>query len=197
MKISELQNHIKASISQCLVDEGFLAVKKQTFYNQKNNIIRIVHIDFLDKKNASYFNSNTASFSLMLGVHFNFENHTDFHPKEYESHIRGCLLRNFSQKHPMDLKGFAFFHPERKRRDIWWIKNDASDLESLLDKANSAIDKNAVRWLEKFSDVNYVIKFLQKKKEIDSHRGGPFGFGPPGSPLRSNLIKQLQNKIKE
>ena len=93
MNISKIQNQIKDSISKCLLDKGFSVEKSPTFYNLKNNIIRIIDINFLDKKNAAYFNSNTASFNLDLGINFN--NKSDYYQKEYESHIRGCLIKIF------------------------------------------------------------------------------------------------------
>ncbi|MGA1871050.1 MAG: DUF4304 domain-containing protein [bacterium] len=197
MKIFEIQNKIQNYIGQCLSNKGFDIDNTPTFYNLKDDIIRIIHISFLRRRDASYFNSNTASFNLNLGVNYNFKNIKDFHPKEYESHIRGCLLKDFSQKNPMNLKGFPLFHPERKRRDIWWVENNASNLEHLLANVSRIIDKNAIKWLDNFSDIAFTIRFLKKKKEIDSWKGGPFGFGSIVSPYRLHLIKQLQKKQKQ
>ncbi|MGD8912339.1 MAG: hypothetical protein PVJ68_06300 [Candidatus Thiodiazotropha sp.] len=193
MKISDIQKEIKDSISHRLESKGFFVDKSPTFYNIKDNLIRIVHIDFLSRKNATYFQSNTASFTLNLGVNYNIENKANFYPNEHDSHIKGCIIRTFRQKSPMDLKGFPLLHPERRRRDIWWVYRDASNLNNLLSNAVRVLDRKAIQWLERYSDIDFVIRVLQSKKEIDPWKGGPFGMGKIGCPYRNDLIKELKN----
>ena len=191
MKISEIQNEIKASISSCYASLGFNVSKSPTFYYCKESLLKIASIDFLSKTNAHYFNSNSASFTLGIGIYFNFENQNIF-PKEYECQVHGVLLRDFRQKNPMDLSGFPLFHPERKRRDIWWVEKDGKSLDKLLINASRIINKNAIKWLDKFSDPDYLVRYLKIGKEIDSWKGGPFGFGAIGSPFRQDAINKLE-----
>ena len=189
--ISENQKQIKSTLSACCLALGFDISKSPSFYNCRKDIVRIVHIDFLNKNNAAYFNSNTASFTLNLGIFFDLSDHQNLYPKEYEAQIRGKAERDFHQKHPMNLKGFPLFHPERRRRDIWWVEKDGANLDFILVNASRIITQKAIGWLDKYSDINYIIDFLKNKKEIDS---GPFGFGVIGSPCRQNLINRLENK---
>ncbi len=191
--ITEIQQQIKSALSDCFLALGFNISKSPTFYHYQNDIVRIVHIDFLSKNNASYFNSNTASFILNLGIYFNLSDQKNLYPKEYEAQIRGILERDFHQKNLMNLKGFSLFHPERRRHDIWWVEKDGSNLEFLLSNASRVIRKGAIKWLNKYSEIKQVINYLKKKREINKC---PFGFGAIGSPCRLNLIKQLENKIK-
>lgn len=194
MKISELKKKIKDSLSDCCSAIGFDIETSPTFYNTKNNIIRIIHIDFLKNNHAAYFNSNTASFSINLGVFFNFEGKINYHPKEYEADIRGHVLRDFRQKKPMNLKGFSFFHPERRRRDIWWVQADGANLDDLLTNARRAVKANALKWLDKYSNIDFAINFLTKKQETEVWQEGPWGVGSIGSPMRQDLIHELKQK---
>lgn len=190
----DLKNQIKSSLADCCSTIGFDVSKNPTFYNQLKDIVRIIHIDFLNVKNATYFNSNTTSFTINLGIYFIFENQNNIYPKEYEAQIRGTLIKDFYQKNPMGLKCFSLFHPERRRRDIWWVEKDGSNLEALLAHASRIIKNKAMIWLDSFSDIEYAIKYLKTKKEVESWKGGPFGFGVIGSPCRQNLINSIENK---
>ncbi|MDY0360760.1 MAG: DUF4304 domain-containing protein [Desulforegulaceae bacterium] len=189
MTISQLQKEISNSLSECCLSIGFDIDNATTFYNTKKNIIRLFHIDFLNSKNAAYFNTSTASFSLNIGIFFNFlENVTN--PKEYEAHFRGQILRNFYQKHPMDLKKFSWLHPERWRRDIWWVDKDGKNLKNILLSSRRLTKDKVLNWLDKYSDIDKAIWFLKNKKE--NFKGGPFGFGNIKSPCRLKLIKNLE-----
>ena len=168
---------------------GFDVDSAPTFYNRKGWIIRVFHIDFLNSKNAAYFNSNTASFTLNIGVFFNFQD-TISKPKEYESHIRGQILRDFRQKNPMNLKEFGWFHPERWRRDIWWVDKDGQNLKHILVSSCRLTENKALKWLDKYSDLDHAIWLLKSKKE--NLKGGPFSFGSIGSSCRLELIKKLE-----
>lgn len=194
IKISDLQKRIKDSLSDCCRSIGFNIEASPTFYNAKNDIIRILHIDFLNRRHAEYFNSNTASFTINLGVFFNFEGKISFYPKEYEAHIRGHIIKDFRQTNPMDLKGFSLFHPEKRRRDIWWVESDGSNLDYLLTNAGRLLKAKAVRWLDKYSDIDYVIYFLETKHGTEVWQEGPWGLGSIGSPGRQNLIEKLKTK---
>ncbi|KQC12296.1 MAG: hypothetical protein APR63_02840 [Desulfuromonas sp. SDB] len=178
------------------MDKNFKSTHPQTFHRFTPDVIEIFSIKFLDKHNAAYFNTNTASFSLNLGIYFNFEEKSEFHPQEYHAHIRGCLTRNFYQKHPMDLNGFSLFHPERFRRDLWWVDGDGSNLKSVTVNAVKRINTKADPWFNRHSKVDYVLKYLKTKPEQEPHKGGPFGFGSINSPARLNLIQQLENKCR-
>lgn len=196
MKISELRKYIHNSLSKCLLDKNFKSLHPQTFQRFTPDVIEIFSIKFLDKHNAAYFNTNTASFSLNLGIYFNFEERTDFYPQEYHAHIRGCLTRNFYQKHPMDLKGFSLLHPERCRKDLWWVNRDGSNLKSVTVNAVKRINTKVDSWFIRYSTIEYVLKFLKTNYEQEPHKGGPFGFGSINSPARLNLIQQLENKYR-
>jgi hypothetical protein len=196
--ISEIQNQIRLSLSNCCSSIGFDVANNPTFYNHLNinKTVRIIHIDFLNAKSAAFFNSNTASFILNLGIYFNTENQNNLYPKEYEAQIRGTLIKDFRQKNPKDLNGLPLFHPERRRRDIWWVEKDEMKLDGLLANASRIITNNAMKWLDKYSNIEYIISYLKKKNVIDQWKGGPFGFGSIGSPFRQNLIKQLETKTR-
>ena len=193
-KYSELQNKILLSISNCCFSIGFTIEASPTFYNTQNDIIRILHVDFLNKKNSSYFNSNTASFSLNLGVFFNFEEDISNIPKEYDAQIRGHLIKDFRQKSPMNLKGFSLFHPERRRRDIWWVEPNGINIDYLINNATRIIEKKAIKWLDKYSDIDFVIEFLKTKKGTEVWQEGPWIISPIGSQYRIDLIDKLKLK---
>jgi hypothetical protein len=193
MNISEMQNQIVLSLSFCFSNIGFETDKKPVFYKRLKNAVTVGQINFLDTKSASCFNSNTASFTINLGIYFICENHDNPLPKEHECDVRGILLRNFYQKNPMNLKGFSFFHPERRRQDIWWVEKDGSNLNGILSNASWIVCGMAEDWINKYTDIKYILHYLKKKNEKSPVKGGPFGFGAIGSPQRQSLIEKIAN----
>lgn len=194
MRISEIRQKILSSLSDNLADLGFDTLRCPTFYNFREDIVRIIHIDFLSNEAAAYFRSTTASFQINLAVFLNLAEIKNQYPKEYEAEIRGHLIRDFRQKHPMGLKGYSLFHPDRRRKDIWWIEKDGENLNQILDNASRLIYENAMDWLNKYSDIDFLADFLKKKKENEPWKGGPFGFGAIGSASRKKIVLGLERK---
>ena len=111
-KIGDFKNHIIEVFSDTLKSIGFDTDYPPTFYCSLSDVIQIVHLGFLTKDQARYFNSNTASFTINLGLFYPFieSNNLNRLPKEYECHVRGIISKNFFQKSPMSTKGYSFFH---------------------------------------------------------------------------------------
>ncbi len=193
-KIHDIRNQIILVFSNTLKYRGFDVAHPPTFYYSSNDVIQIVHLGFLTRDQARYFNSNTDSFTIYLGLFYIFitSNPPSSLPKEYECQVRGYVNRNFFQKHPMPMKGYSFFHPERWRRDIWWVEKNGSNLDKVIYNANKLLETKAMKWLNKYSDLQTIYNFLQFRNEKSN---GPFGFGTKGSPARKNLIEAIEKRL--
>jgi hypothetical protein len=188
--IATLREQIGKTLSTCLHKQGFTSEYQPTFYRYYADVVHVVHIAFLSRRHAAYFTSNTASFSLCVGVYFNVDHLEHPTPQEYECQIRGILLRNFPQSSPMH--HVSWRHPDKRRRDMWWVDRDGGNLERVLHHAGEVIAASAGSWCEKYSDLAMLLRFLRKAHEKDAWKGGPFGFGSKNSPARHSIIQQLE-----
>lgn len=135
MKLKELQDAIRAGISPLLTRAGF-EHHDSAFYRSQPDVIQVATIGCLSKRDAHYFQTNTASFSMGLGIYYTFLPWQDaLHitadpfrerpmdkpfPHEYECRLRRCLLRDFDQSprlEPEDVPETASW-TDRLRR--WW-----------------------------------------------------------------------------
>jgi hypothetical protein len=103
--LKEMQNKIKDSLLLFLLESGF-TFHNLAFYHHTTDLIKVIQLQHLSPNLARYFGTNTATFSIRLGIFYNFipiehkvtKNKEVFLPKEYECHIRRTLLRDFEQE---------------------------------------------------------------------------------------------------
>ena len=167
VSISEIRKRIVNEIADCLSDIGFTSGKEQTFYTVSEGTIHVVKICFLDRRHAAYFGSNTASFSLELGVFYTFvpfsrdiagyDEDSEVFPKHYECHIRGCLLRDIPQIAP--------------------------SLDYAWDEETQAAIKNAQRWWSSFPKHRAWLSFLWRKNKHSDNRDDIWWVDSSGSNL--------------
>lgn len=204
ISINDLRNKVVNEILVCLRGVGFTSENGHSFYAQSKDAIQVIEICFLDRRHAAYFGSNTASFSLELGVFFSFitpsENNGQSHtnqillPKIFECHIRGTLLRDISQKKLR--KELSCTGPDERRRDIWWVERSGANIDEVLGSATRVIRKRAKQWLERFADIHYAYKYLKRGEGKNSWQGGPFNLGRKGCPFRQKLMRHLATRLK-
>ena len=157
VSIGEIRNRIVHDIADCLSELGFTSEKEYTFYALSKVTTHVVKICFLDRRHAASFGSNTASFSLELGVFYTFvpssrdvarsDTDSDLFPKHYECHFRGNLLRDIPQSEPC--------------RDYAW------------DEETQVAIKGARKWLASFLKQRYGYRarlscLWRKRKHSDS-----------------------------
>lgn len=190
--ITLIRTRIAARMQEACRQCGFCVDQDLTFRDWGQHVVRIIHVGFFTTAQAAYFKSTTASFTVALGVYFNFDGHEQPKPKEFEAHLRGNVLRGYHQTNPLDLRGFSLFHPERWRRDVWWVDKDGGNADKIADMAAAQIGNQAMTWLKTYSNIDYALNHIRKKKETQTWQKGPFGFGAPGSTARTQLIDNLK-----
>ena len=225
MKIREIKNKIKETVSLTLLDSGF-TFYHFGFYCHATELIKVIHLQHFDTNMASQLGTNTASFSIRLGIFYNFiplqyeiarnEDKGVLLPKEYECHIRRTLLRDFKQeakgKDPLNIdretkrdilkylekfpnlkpkKNNQLFTDSQDLRDIWYVENDGSNLDIIIEGIKRVIFKEGMKWFEKFSDFTYTYKYLRQKQENDY----AFNFGTRDSPARNYLLGYFARRL--
>ncbi|MDI6401107.1 DUF4304 domain-containing protein [Balneolaceae bacterium ANBcel3] len=198
--ITELRTTIAAFVGATLQKLEFKTDFNPVFYRHQEMATYMISVTFLKRHQASYFSSNTASFCLETGIYFQKQQAPDqMHvPSIPECHVRGNILRTFKQVHPLKAsRKLGWFHPEYKRKDIWWVDREGEHLDALLDKIPFHLERYGLPWLETYSDPAYILWVLKKKKECDPHTEGPFNIGKKGSPARLELIQHLQELTGE
>jgi hypothetical protein len=99
----------------------------------------------------------TFSFGINLGVYFDFHRPSPDaspieRPKEYEATIRLHALKTLQQ---------PFFnpygkHPGRDRRDVFFVLEDGSNLDEVIDDAREVLERHALPTLRHYDDPLYA-----------------------------------------
>ena len=85
-------------------------------------------------------------------------------------------------------------HPDKQRRDIWWVEQDGSNLDAIIKNGVRVLQSKSMDWLDKYADVNFALQYVRRKKEKETWQGGPLGFGPVDSVPRNRLIQLLEER---
>ena len=85
-----------------------------------------------------------------------------FVPEIEDCHIRSELLCTLDQS---TLKKVLFNPANRKRKDIWWIEKDGSNVEEVVNNIKDAFLKQGVSWFKKFNDLRLALREIEKERD--------------------------------
>lgn len=199
--VKDIKQEIENDLSPFISQVGFV-FHDGAWYSGNEDLIKVMQIQHFTIDLARFFKTNTATFNLNLGVYYKFitkinegefKNGKDepLFPKAYECHIRRCLLRSFIQNPPnKDLNQI-----DRRRRDIWYINEDASNLNVIIDEVKKVVASEGMRWFEQFSDLSFAFKHIKSGSEGNAWEGKPFGLGARNSPIRRRYIKNFSSRL--
>ena len=161
---------------------GFVRSTSRTFWRTAATRVEVLNFQSFNSYLARVLGCTTYSFGVNLGSflpeippQYEMERIKEAEgklwPQEYECHLRGHLLRGFSQ-------------PELRRRDIWFVDPHGKYLEKAIRDVRGSIIRQAFPWYEGLRDSERVLDILLHKPE-DMRR--LWGFGRNPSPLRSYM----------
>jgi hypothetical protein len=192
-QVGDVRSVIQGEIGEELASLGLSPADDGAFAMQRLNVLQMACVSFLDQAHAGRFNTSTASFSLELGVLFPFiptvsgaVASIDPPPPIHQCHVRTILTRQIAQVAPAKIR----FSVSGRRKDIWWVDAAGTATREVVIDARAQLRRLAPLWLDRFSGIPFVIRYLQWAPSW--WPGAPFGIGARGSPLRRRLIAALQ-----
>jgi len=188
----EVNKVIRMIFSPVLRENGFSSFLTRNNWGWHEHSIWVLNINSV----GNYFSQVTGwppmSIVVNLGVYYDFipeefpehiENRIKKNkvgrliPKEYECHARASLLCTLDQS---NLKKNLSNPAETKRRDIWWVKPDGSNVEEVVTNIkdsflngnvtsfgpyNEDISLSGVEWFRKLSDLEYVFNAFEDRQD--------------------------------
>jgi hypothetical protein len=190
MESKVVNKAIRSEIIPFLKANGFNISSGRSFWRHLENKIDVLNFQSFNSYLASKVECTTFSFGVNLGcfyysIPFQFGNdrlkkkNDLLCPREFECHIRRHLLKNFEQE-------------QLKRRDIWYVKEDGSNLEDVIIDAKGVIISDGLKWFTDYNNLEHVLDLLLYKQE---DMDGTWGFGAKGSPIRHFLCGFISKKV--
>ena len=173
---SIVNKEIRSVIRPLLQDAGFTHFTARTAWRYSGQKIDVVNFQSFNSYLANSLGCTTYSFCVRLGCSFEAIPRSErvkrkdgsLRPEEYECHFRRPLQKTIRQ-------------PNLKRTDVWYVDPSGQNLKIVIEDARKAILEQGMRWFSRFTDLNEVLRTLQKDSE--SHEGTS-GFGTKTSPCR-------------
>ncbi|WP_341201449.1 DUF4304 domain-containing protein [Planomicrobium okeanokoites] len=168
----EVNKVIRELLSPVLKENGFTKVNTRNNFAWIDNSIWVLNITAVGR----YFSDVTGwppmSIHVDLGIYYNFipvisdrikiEEDGRIFPKSHQCHLQGELLSTLDQmKYMSNLSNPA----EQKRKDLWWIEPDGSNVEEVIENVKQSFLTDGINWFRKNTDIEQA--FMEIEKEHD------------------------------
>jgi len=147
--------------------------------------IHVVNFQSFSSYLANGVGCTTFSFALNLGIFFRAipayypatkGPDPSIKPQEYHCHFRHRLLKGFEQR-------------VLPRRDTWYVDPDGSNLLECLADARTAIEREGLRWFDRFRSLEYVLELLRDQDQL------PEVHATRTSPARKYMIGHIARRL--
>lgn len=174
---------VRQRVWHSLKGEGFTRFTSRTGWRVGNTAINVVNFQSFNRYLADTLGCTTFSFGVNLGVYYpSIDGRpwasspaSDF-PEEYACHVRKHLTKDIKQE-------------EFPRLDVWYVANDGTNLEEVVDDAGATIRREGLPWLDQLSSLSNALQVFMER---ESTGGGGFGGedygGALGSPARLEAV---------
>lgn len=190
MDSSAVSEEFKAKIGPILKLSGFTRFQTRRAWRIQAHTIEVLSVRSFRPDMALSFGCTPYSFSVECGVYY-----PSIHgltqpptplpelPKESACQARCRLLKSLSQ-------------PELARRDIWYVREDGSNLEEVLGDCRKAIGEQGLPWLTGYSDLEKAWKAFKERpeSEYESFQGV---VGSPGRDLVLRGIRSVLDTLRD
>lgn len=185
VSIATLRKRLIGLINLYLQDLGFDKFQGTTAWRHLSTRIEIVNLDFVRPSDTKIIGCTSASFSLNGGICF-------------KAVPLSCKIRvPFSEwlPPPYQMRKFhrrTIDQAELSRRDIWFIREDGSNLENCVADAIKVLREESEPWFLRFRDDRAVLQaLLHEPDEADELGLLLSSNGTLGCPFRNNLIAYI------
>lgn len=165
----DVDKMLRKIIFPCLKENGFTEVKGRNAWGWHEDCIWVFNIRSIGKAHSIITNWPEDSISVYLGIYYTYLPHIIeakkdknglLHPKECECNRRAQLTCSYEQiKYTEHVNCNA---SEKKRRDIWWIQPDGSNLSEVINDINNLYLNYAVKWFEKKSNKELTLQEAER-----------------------------------
>ncbi|MDK9715691.1 MAG: DUF4304 domain-containing protein [Sulfuritalea sp.] len=181
---------IRAGIWSVLKEHGFSHFTTRTAWRYHPDRIDVINFQSFNSYNASVIGCSTFSFAVNLGCfllyvpyEYGITNVKDkgglLLPDEAQCQLRGRIKPNDHRSlfERMVKKGAP--------KDIWLIRENGSNVESVLTEVRDALLDKGLKWFLRFEQREDVLRILTSAPE---EMGELWGFGNNPSPKRSYCV---------
>ena len=152
-----VSRELRAVVRPMLRDAGFSFFRGRHAWRTLDDQTWVVDFQSFNAYLAEGVGCTTFSFNVRLGLHLTDDVRSSTSrdaafPKEYESSFRFTGLKRLSQ---------PWFHPwgdarPTDRRDVWFVREDGSNLDGVVSDARDVIATSGLRQLEAYRDPFYA-----------------------------------------
>lgn len=187
MNSKEVDKALRRVVRPMLKSVGFSTHRGRTSWRSFEHGCHVVNFQSFNSYLADGLECTTFSFAVNLGVYYSCIADTPWSktdskvvPKEYECQARRCLKKRSRQ-------------PELPRPNIWFVREDGSNLEDVVEDARKQIESKAPPWFQEFSDPHMALDAFQHRKDTFYKRSIAIELlgGGLGSLSRAEIVSAL------
>ena len=176
---------IKRQIFPALKDAGFTRFTTKGAWRPRDHSVQVVYFQSFSAYLASGVGCTTYSFAIRCGVYYPSIARVSLpatepieFPEEYRCAARLTLLKPAPQK-------------ELARRDVWYVREDGSNLPEMIEHARGAVLERGLPWLDSFSDLDKAYHAFQSRSETEEE----YLSGKIGCMARDHVLRALKMVI--
>ncbi|ALS74117.1 hypothetical protein AUC31_02085 [Planococcus rifietoensis] len=167
---SEINKMIRKKLTPVLKGSGFTKVNTRHNFSWLDDCIWVLDITAVGKYFSDVTGWPAMSIHVNLGIYYNFipsiddsievEENGKFSPKSHQCHLQLELLSTLDQdRYISSLSNAA----EQKRKDLWWIEPDGSNLEEVIENVRQSFLTEGIDWLIKNTDIAQAFREIEKE----------------------------------
>lgn len=161
----DIDKMIRKIIIPSLKKGGFIKTKGRNAWGWHDDCIWVFNIKAVGKTHSIITKWPEDSLKVNLGIYYNYLPHIIeakkdksglLYPKDYECNRRSQLTCSYDQFKYTELVNCNT--SEKKRKDIWWIQPDGSNIGEVINDISNCILNYAVKWFEEKSNKELTLQ---------------------------------------
>ncbi|MGD6817690.1 hypothetical protein [Metabacillus sp. 84] len=175
MEAKELNKELRDTLYPVLKECGFTKITSRGSWKYNDNCIWIMDYEPVGKRFSEGSGWPSMSLFIKCAIYFTFipelntkdvikqSSDGQLTPRYYQSHLQETLMCNSNQN---EYTNTLEIPADRGRNDIWWIEEDGSNLNHVINNLAEVISVDGMEWLRKHSDVKSALENIETKKNL-------------------------------
>lgn len=162
---NDMDKMIRKIVYPALKENGFNKTKGRTAWGWHDDCIWVFNIRSVGRCHSIITNWPSESVTVNLGIYYTYLPHINevkkdetgiLYPKEFECNRRAQLTCSYDQlKYTEHVECNS---SEKRRRDIWWVQPDGSNISEVINDINHRYLEYAVKWFWEKSNKELTLK---------------------------------------